>query len=252
MTRHQVLRDSTQEAKPISGMWQMLLTLTFGRRSRGQVDSQNITESSCIPSADDMRHMTELYSGYNMHITRLQLAAMNEPLLDGSRRSVLPSSLLALTFGSTEFGGRILAELSDEDEERLLDPQQNDVQIVPNGVAWEPSWPAKAFPYTVGEYNQPILPGMLPQSLLYLQLNSDFNQPFVDGSLPPHLIFLQLGSAFNQPLMPAVLPSSLLHLDLHSYTQVFQRGSLPASLRTLRMDGYSNQPPLRSAVPQPW
>ena len=241
-TRQQVLGNTTQEPKPKAGMWQRLSSLRFGRRSHGQSDSQTITDSPRLSSADDVRHMTELYSGYEMHITRMQLADMNEPLLDGSTRSLLPPSLLALTFGSTNSDSSILAGLSDEDEERLLHPDNNDYRIVPSGGSWEPSWPAKAFPYTSGEYNQPILPDVMPHSLMYLQLNSDFNQPLVDGCLPPHLIFLQLGRTFNQPLMPAVLPESLLHLDLHSYTQEFLKGSLPASLRTLRMDGYSNQP----------
>ena len=81
-------------------------------------------------------------------------------------------------------------------------------------------------------------PGLLPEGLHVLRLNTHYNQPLQPGTLPSTLTFLQLGEKFDQPLASGVLPASLRCLSVkgrmlchHRMLQV----SLPASLERLSL-----------------
>ncbi|GAM26639.1 hypothetical protein SAMD00019534_098140, partial [Acytostelium subglobosum LB1] len=65
-------------------------------------------------------------------------------------------------------------------------------------------------------FNQPILPGQLPISMTSLTLSRLFNQELTIGTLPESLISLTFGDSFNRPIPINVLPSSLTTLALGS------------------------------------
>ena len=81
-------------------------------------------------------------------------------------------------------------------------------------------------------FNQPILPGVLPQNLKELSFGFRFNQPIGEGILPQSLIHLNLGS-FNQPILPGILPQSLIHLNLGEFNHPILPGVLHQSLKEL-------------------
>jgi hypothetical protein len=90
------------------------------------------------------------------------------------------------------------------------------------------------------EFNQPLLPGMLPSSLKYLTLSYDYNKPLELKSLPENLLILQCGQAFNQPILPGVLPNSLKKLIVGSYfKQKLEKEILPKGLKVLVMPEYA-------------
>ena len=65
------------------------------------------------------------------------------------------------------------------------------------------------------KYNQPLVPGMFPDTLIKLTL-CNFNRPLLPGVFPESLTDLRLGKKFNQPLVQDCFPGSLSRLHLGS------------------------------------
>ncbi|GAM19280.1 hypothetical protein SAMD00019534_024550 [Acytostelium subglobosum LB1] len=114
-----------------------------------------------------------------------------------------------------------------------------------------------------GSFNQPIIPGVtLPDSITKLSFGpvdkypswsstnmTMFNQPLLVGSLPSSLIDLSLSYLFNQEVLPGVLPKSLIKLRFGGvFSRVLTADSLPSDLRELVVSrSYSHPiPPLPS------
>lgn len=97
-------------------------------------------------------------------------------------------------------------------------------------------------------FNQIIVTGVLPASLITLKFGRDFNKPLavgvLPGSLDPHnastqqrsgLTNLKFGKKFNQLLTVGVLSASLTNLEFgRSFDQPLAMGVLPISLTTLK------------------
>ncbi|EFA80615.1 hypothetical protein PPL_06554 [Heterostelium album PN500] len=78
-------------------------------------------------------------------------------------------------------------------------------------------------------FNEPLLPGYLPQHLKSLEFAHGFNQPIKKGDLPNTLEILNLGDDFKQAIEPGVLPSSLKVLKYYG-GHILKVGSLPPNL----------------------
>jgi hypothetical protein len=82
---------------------------------------------------------------------------------------------------------------------------------------------------TLGNFNQQIMPCMLPSNLTYLELGN-YDQQLVSNVLPPNLKHLKLGR-FNQQLLTNVLPNKLEHLTFGlKFNQPLLPNVLPSSL----------------------
>jgi GTPase SAR1 family protein len=102
----------------------------------------------------------------------------------------------------------------------------------------------------IWEFNQPIVAGSLPNSLTHLEFGSFFNKPIVAGSLPNSLTHLEFGSNFNKPIVAGSLPNSLTHLTFgRSFNQQIVTGSLPNSLTHLEFNDDFNQPIVVGSLP---
>jgi hypothetical protein len=83
-------------------------------------------------------------------------------------------------------------------------------------------------------FNLTIEPGLFPNGLRVLVLNSSYNQPIPKGVLPHSLISLSFGQYFNQPISNGVLPPNLKTLVFaRNFNQRLLPGSLPQSLEEL-------------------
>jgi FNIP Repeat len=109
------------------------------------------------------------------------------------------------------------------------------------------SFPEGSFPPSLtslsfqNNYNQRILPNVLPASLIKLQLGWYYDTEINEGVLPNSLQTLICGSWFNQPL--PILPSSLVELVLGSgFRQKIPDHILPSTLESLYLDRNYNQP----------
>ena len=87
------------------------------------------------------------------------------------------------------------------------------------------------------EFDMPLKPGDLPQSLKVLHLGQLYNQPLSEKTLP-NLTHLQFGIGFTKRLTAGVLPESLLYLNFTGrYRHPFDTGVLPPHLVKLRIWG---------------
>lgn len=92
-------------------------------------------------------------------------------------------------------------------------------------------------------FNQSLVPGMLPQTITNLTLSGKFNQPLVSGALPSRLEFLQFGHCFDHPIPVGVLPPTLTTLILgEAFNQPFLPFALPQGLCVLTFGSCFNQP----------
>ncbi|KAF2077089.1 hypothetical protein CYY_001598 [Polysphondylium violaceum] len=87
------------------------------------------------------------------------------------------------------------------------------------------------------ETDQPLGPGVLPMKLSQLVLSTIM--PIAMNVLPPNLTILSL-NGFNEPLSPNVLPSSLVDLHCNSYKHPLEVGVLPSGLKTLGLSRYDS------------
>ncbi|GAM21470.1 hypothetical protein SAMD00019534_046450 [Acytostelium subglobosum LB1] len=106
-------------------------------------------------------------------------------------------------------------------------------------------------------FNQPLAPGVLPISLLYLHfgrghiVSCKFDQPFQVGSLPDHLIELHLSYIYDQPFAHGVLPQSLRTLYFGDYyRKTLSPGLLPGSLTSLTLGSYLRSDVAPGTLPQ--
>eukprot|EP01133_Synstelium_polycarpum_P014764 gene14764-17446_t len=99
------------------------------------------------------------------------------------------------------------------------------------------SLPSNITELTYGNYyNQPLIEGCHPASLVSIKFGVDFNQFIEPNTLPPHLEMLDMGYSFNQPIEAFSLPSSLIKLKLgRMYDQPLLPNSLPPHLETLSL-----------------
>jgi hypothetical protein len=126
--------------------------------------------------------------------------------------------------------------------------------------------------FSLFSLDQPLSPGLLPASLLYLSLSWgkaesrqllvkgslpaslewlslwNWSQTLEEGLLPPRLKGLHLG-AFTEQLHPHILPSSLRYLSLGSFNQRLLVDVLPSSLVELRLGSWYDQSLPPGALP---
>ncbi|GAM18029.1 hypothetical protein SAMD00019534_012040 [Acytostelium subglobosum LB1] len=83
-------------------------------------------------------------------------------------------------------------------------------------------------------FNEPLSPGVLPQSLTKLHFGYGFDQDLKDGVLPDSIETLYFGSGFRRIQDRDALPRSLTKLYLGSlFEQHLERQVLPLGLKTL-------------------
>ena len=191
-----------------------------------------------------LRERVALLERYGLRMTRIQLEGDLGicSLLDGATgRSLLPSSLLALSCGHDEdddaWGEELLARPVDDQQLRQR-KAWDDLNLHPSSADWIPAWhgwyrrvcgQSQSMSSHPAQTLTPLLPAELPSSLRVLQLYDRALQP---GSLPPSLTALQ-ASGNVRPLSAAVLPDTLTYLDLSRWVGDLEPGMLPPSLRTL-------------------
>ena len=93
-------------------------------------------------------------------------------------------------------------------------------------------------------FNRMIGAGVLNklQHLEYINFSFDFDQPIIPGSLPESLRFVEFSCSFNQPV-DGVFPSKLRGICLNcSFNHPIGRNSLPRSLKYLSFGDDFNQP----------
>lgn len=98
-------------------------------------------------------------------------------------------------------------------------------------------------------FNQPLTPGVLPNTLRELLVSTCYNQALQAGSLPDRLKVLAFElhednfkfppSAFQQQLLPGLIPPSVVAIRMsRGYKQELVAGSIPATVRWLRLPWY--------------
>ena len=231
----------------------------------------------------DMTALLSFCQRYSLRIRRLALPAdFDGPLIDGTMgRSVLPASLTELWLGAVADGASMEScgggeverpwMFSSMDEERefgmLIAPPDHPADtsraIHPSSMrhcvngSFNHSLPAGCLPeglralYCGPAYNQPLLPGSLPSSLIVCNLlGSRYAHPIAAGVLPAGLRDLLLSDEFNHPLLPGVLPPSLRRLFLGwKYNQPLLPDALPAGLEWLDMGCCFNLPLTPGCIP---
>ncbi len=100
-------------------------------------------------------------------------------------------------------------------------------------------------------YNQPLLPGVFPITLQFIEFGQDFNQPFTDplsnplskNIFPKGLIHLSFGIDFNQQIYSNLLPESLTYLKFsNEFNKSLNRDILPKNLEKLILCKYYKLP----------
>eukprot|EP01132_Coremiostelium_polycephalum_P004653 gene4653-5812_t len=71
----------------------------------------------------------------------------------------------------------------------------------------------------ISNYNDPIFPGMIPDSVRILNLGLSFNQPLVKGALPSQLEELILNTSYDQSMENTILPSTLKYLHFKNHQE---------------------------------
>ena len=215
-------------------------------------------------SAAHVQQTTALYERYGLRVTRMSLPYdFQEPLQeerksndDGmgasapARRSILPSSLVALVMGEVDPSRSAnslfpnIPALTSIGELRVdtapLADGDDEYQRLLHRVDHRTSWRLEPYASACGEFQRCIPPGALPQGLRFLQLPHDFSEPLERGSIPSSVTFLQFGYHWKRRIGRGVLPSSLTHLLLgYGATEPFRPGELPSSLLQLHLGGYN-------------
>ncbi|KAN0037199.1 hypothetical protein ACTFIV_002535 [Dictyostelium citrinum] len=99
--------------------------------------------------------------------------------------------------------------------------------------------------------NKPLAIGAIPSTCQSITFGWTFNQPIYPGLLPNSLkkLIFQEGGNFNRILEIGSLPNSITKLILGDYDQKIEKGVLPTSLTTLELGGEFNQP-LEGCIPE--
>ncbi|GAM25101.1 hypothetical protein SAMD00019534_082760 [Acytostelium subglobosum LB1] len=97
-------------------------------------------------------------------------------------------------------------------------------------------------------FNQPLLPGCIPDHVRHLSFGEKYNRPLRAGVLPQQLQSLYLGWSFDLSLPAGILPQSLLRLMLASYRPHPSRVlCIPDSVTYLKIyDSFANSFPTSS------
>eukprot|EP01133_Synstelium_polycarpum_P009151 gene9151-10736_t len=91
-------------------------------------------------------------------------------------------------------------------------------------------------------YNQPLQPGLLHEGLKKLKFGHDFNQHIKHGDIPSTLIKLNLGFDYNKPFVPGLLPEGLKILTFYGlFDQKLNPGDLPNGIEYVRFGLRFNQ-----------
>ena len=146
----------------------------------------------------EVKRSLALYARYHMRLLCMCLPKdWNESLIDGdSGRSVLPASLIALTFGQeTEYPvrGSIVHAAFDDSERRRREEDEEEAGVERQFSRRVRRWerdnscdPWSVFEYTPsrGLFNQPLPPGALPHGLRFLQFQSAVQPAAASGQHP--------------------------------------------------------------------
>jgi hypothetical protein len=102
-------------------------------------------------------------------------------------------------------------------------------------------------------YNQPLIPGIFPQTVESLELLDNFNQDINQDVLPQSLEVLRFGDDFNRRIRPHVLPYLLRELyfgnNFNNGDIPLERGAIPFGVEKLVLGRYYNQPILPDVLP---
>lgn len=97
-------------------------------------------------------------------------------------------------------------------------------------------------------FNQPLKPGVIPNSVTHLTFDYWFDKPLQPGDIPNSVTHLVLGYWFDYSLEPNVIPNSVTHLRFsYRFHQKLKYGVMPNSLQVLEI--FSHQ--LRF-IDDPW
>ncbi|GAM25035.1 hypothetical protein SAMD00019534_082100 [Acytostelium subglobosum LB1] len=162
-----------------------------------------------------IKHSSPLYQmDHIKHIKTMVIKGdLNMPII----RAHLPSSLKSLTIGGNY--------------DHTLDHVQPDTMTCLSL-------------HLARNWNQPIKPGALPQSLTMIKFGKAFDQSIPPGMLPPSVtsIYFSYASRFNSPLDGDRLPRSLTLLDMGLESRFnFPLVNLPSSLTNIALGTANNQ-----------
>jgi hypothetical protein len=86
----------------------------------------------------------------------------------------------------------------------------------------------------LSQYNFPLFPGMLPDSLETITLSYSYTHPIPMGILPEKLKNITFGTKFNLPLPEVCFPSSIRNISFgDNFNQIIRVGELPEGVRRL-------------------
>ena len=87
------------------------------------------------------------------------------------------------------------------------------------------------------DFNQPIIPGLLPKSLKKIGSSHDFNQELEIGSIPEGTEGIDFGFDFNHPIAPGLLPKNTKKLILSdAFNNQIEEGSMPGGLQVIEIN----------------
>ena len=210
-----------------------------------------------------LRRLRDLCALYHLRVTQLALPeSITELTFDAAppHLSPIPASVTALSLGPVHSHPRFehprwaalsaaASDWQDREPWRLPDPHTSleslgEAEEQRQLTGWVSDvdrvrYPAPWCDDSVGCFNRPLAPGLLPSGLRVLLLHHTYNQPLRPDCLPSSLTFLQLGYYFNLPIAPSSLPASLLQLSVEGPMYDHHQSllpSLPASLQRLRLN----------------
>jgi len=198
---------------------------------------------------EQMFCMKALYEKYDMRVTRMCLSGAIRSLSieEGASGSPFPSSLTSLILGPAAVVEKDLPSSLFADATNGVDAinclwsrgrgerTQDEYEQL---LMEKESRPVTRLHQSIGPFNCPLAPGLLPHGLRRLQFAFFFDWPLLPGSIPSTVEILQF-ERFNQKLLvegETVLPSSLIHLVMPYFNLPLLPGSLPPSFQRLRMD----------------
>eukprot|EP01132_Coremiostelium_polycephalum_P003094 gene3094-3870_t len=94
----------------------------------------------------------------------------------------------------------------------------------------------------LGGYHYQIRDGVIPSSVIDLDMGEEFNHPIEQNSIPFGVKTLSVGLIFQKQIFPDVLPSSITKLTFSNrnyefFNQLFLPGVLPSTLTYLKLLG---------------
>lgn len=103
---------------------------------------------------------------------------------------------------------------------------------------------------SLGEFNQKIKPGVIPNGVSHVTFGFNYNQPLEPGIIPStvtHVIFV---FQFNKKLKIGDIPFGVTHLTMsHCYNQTFEKDVLPESLVHLNVGPFFINNRIKGYIP---